>query len=66
MNTDENTNVNVDVVNGERNKIFVTVENQSELNITLKNVAGSFHHPETNALVKNVCEEALSRGSHIH
>ncbi|KAI0925902.1 hypothetical protein AcW1_008213 [Taiwanofungus camphoratus] len=41
------------VVNGERNTILLTVENQSDLNITIKSVAGSFHHPETNALVKN-------------
>ncbi|KAI0360081.1 hypothetical protein OH77DRAFT_1394594 [Trametes cingulata] len=41
------------VVNGERNKIFVAVENKSDRNVTLKNIAGSFHHPESNKLVKN-------------
>ena len=43
-----------EVVNGERNRIIVMIENQSDRNVTLKNIAGSFHHPETNALVKNV------------
>ncbi|OCH95447.1 hypothetical protein OBBRIDRAFT_788333 [Obba rivulosa] len=41
------------IVNGEKNKIFLTVENQSGRNVTLKSIAGSFHHPESNALVKN-------------
>jgi len=40
-------------VNGERNNILITIENKSERNITLQSIAGSFHHPETNALVKN-------------
>ncbi|KAI0370352.1 hypothetical protein BV20DRAFT_1074637 [Pilatotrama ljubarskyi] len=41
------------VVNGERNKILVAVENKSDRNVTLKNIAGSFHHPDSNKLVKN-------------
>ncbi|KZT73099.1 hypothetical protein DAEQUDRAFT_636847, partial [Daedalea quercina L-15889] len=41
------------VVNGERNKIFLNIENQSDRNITIKSIAGSFHHPESNNLVKN-------------
>jgi len=41
------------VVNGEPNKITLLIENKSEQNVTLMNVAGSFHDPETNALVKN-------------
>jgi len=41
------------VVNGEQNKIFVSVENKSDRNITLKSISGSFHNPETDALVKN-------------
>ncbi|KAI0768112.1 hypothetical protein BD413DRAFT_614768 [Trametes elegans] len=48
------------VVNGEQNKIFVAIENKSGRNITLKNIAGSFHHPESNKLVKNT--SALSYG----
>lgn len=43
------------MVNGEANKIFVSVENKSDRNITLENVAGSFHHPVSNKVVKNVC-----------
>ncbi|PCH42310.1 hypothetical protein WOLCODRAFT_137837 [Wolfiporia cocos MD-104 SS10] len=48
------------VVNGERNAVFVTVENLSDRNITIKSVAGSFHHPETNALVKNTTSLAYN------
>lgn len=43
-----------DVVNGEKNSIVISVENKSGRNVTLQSVAGSFHHPETNRLVKNV------------
>ena len=48
------TAASTDVVNGEQNKIFLNVENQSDRNITITSVAGSFHHPESNKLVKNV------------
>ncbi|KAH7930232.1 hypothetical protein BV22DRAFT_1125174 [Leucogyrophana mollusca] len=41
------------VVNGEQNQLILVVENKSDKNVTLQTVAGSFHHPETNALVKN-------------
>ncbi|KAI0784179.1 hypothetical protein C8Q75DRAFT_724865 [Abortiporus biennis] len=41
------------VVNGERNKIVINVENKSGRNVTLENIAGSFHYPESNKLVKN-------------
>jgi len=41
------------VVNGERNQILLVVENKSERNVTLTTVAGSFHNPDTNALIKN-------------
>ncbi len=44
----------IDVVNGEKNNVFLAVENKSDRNITLQSIAGSIHHPETNALVKNV------------
>lgn len=46
----------LDVVNGQRNDIFVTVENKSDRNVTLQSIAGSLHHPDTNKLVKNVRE----------
>jgi len=42
------------VVNGEKNSLFLIVDNKSELNTTLKSVSGSFHHPESQALVKNI------------
>ncbi|KAI0833257.1 hypothetical protein BC628DRAFT_1414087 [Trametes gibbosa] len=48
------------VVNGESNKIFISIENKSDRNVTLKNIAGSFHHPESNRLLKNT--SALSYG----
>ena len=43
-----------DIVNGEQNKLAVSIENKSDRNVTLKSISGSFHHPETNALIKNV------------
>ncbi|KIJ66680.1 hypothetical protein HYDPIDRAFT_108587 [Hydnomerulius pinastri MD-312] len=48
------------VVNGERNQIFLLVENKSDQNVTLHTVGGSFHHPESGALVKNI--SSLSYG----
>ncbi|KAF7985686.1 hypothetical protein HWV62_2246 [Athelia sp. TMB] len=42
-----------DIVNGEQNKLAVSIENKSDRNVTLKSISGSFHHPETNALIKN-------------
>ncbi|KAF8624518.1 hypothetical protein AX15_005830 [Amanita polypyramis BW_CC] len=42
------------VVNGERNSMTITVENKSDRNITAVNIAGSVHHPETHALVRNL------------
>ena len=43
------------MVNGERNIINLLVENNTKQNVTLVSVAGSFHHPETDRLLKNVC-----------
>ncbi|KAF8896207.1 hypothetical protein BD779DRAFT_1494518 [Infundibulicybe gibba] len=42
------------VVNGEKNSLTLSVENKSDRNVTLDSVSGSVHHPETNALVKNL------------
>jgi len=44
----------VDVTNGERNKINIHIEVTGEQNITVKNIGGSFHNPDTHQLVKNV------------
>jgi len=41
------------VVNGERNIINLFVENNTKQNVTLLSAAGSFHHPETDRLLKN-------------
>jgi hypothetical protein len=43
-----------DVINGERNKMLLLVENNSEQNITLLNAGGSINHPVSGALIKNV------------
>ncbi|KAK2460923.1 hypothetical protein APHAL10511_007393 [Amanita phalloides] len=42
------------VVNGERNPMTIIIENKSERDVTLVNIAGSFHHPDTDALLKNL------------
>ncbi|THH27410.1 hypothetical protein EUX98_g6773 [Antrodiella citrinella] len=47
------------VVNGESNKLVVLVENKSDRDITLENIAGSFHSTEGNKLVKNITAQAL-------
>jgi hypothetical protein len=41
-------------VNGEKNRITLAVENKSDRNVTLASVAGSFHNPDTDAVIKNV------------
>jgi len=41
------------VVNGERNVINLLVENHTKRNVTLLSVAGAFHHPETDRVLKN-------------
>lgn len=41
------------VVNGEKNKVFVFIDNNSDKNVTLDNIAGSVHHAESGALIKN-------------
>lgn len=48
------------VVNGEKNTMLVTIENHSESNVTIKRIAGSFHHPESNVLVKNTTSLSYS------
>lgn len=53
--------LDADVVNGERNTLVVSIESkESERNVTLKNIAGSLHHAQTNRLVKNVRTVYLS------
>ncbi|KAI0346566.1 hypothetical protein BDW22DRAFT_1352691 [Trametopsis cervina] len=41
------------VVNGEKNNIFIAIENKSDRNVTLKSISGSFHHADSHKLVKN-------------
>jgi len=47
------------VVNGERNIITLLVENNTKQNVTLLSVTGSFHHPETDRLLKNTTTTKL-------
>lgn len=42
------------IVNGERNRINLLIENLSDLNVTLLSVAGSIHDAKTDAVIKNV------------
>lgn len=46
------------VVNGERNSLTVTIENKSDRDVTLVNIAGSLHLPDKDVLVKNVRQKA--------
>jgi len=41
------------IINGQRNRINLLVENQSEQNVTLLNIGGAFHDPNTNRLIQN-------------
>lgn len=41
------------VVNGEKNLINLVIENKSDLNVTLLNIAGAIRHASTEALIKN-------------
>ncbi|PAV16589.1 translocon-associated alpha [Pyrrhoderma noxium] len=42
------------IVNGERNRLNLLIENLSEYNVTLISVAGSIHDAKSDALIKNV------------
>ncbi|KAI0696801.1 hypothetical protein BC835DRAFT_1340703 [Cytidiella melzeri] len=42
------------VVNGQKNNIFVTIENKSDRNVTVQSIGGSFHQVDSNKLVKNI------------
>jgi len=48
------TNTFNHVVNGGKNALIVTVENKSDRNVTLLNIAGALLHPDTNAVLKNL------------
>ncbi|KAK7690619.1 hypothetical protein QCA50_005718 [Cerrena zonata] len=47
------TNAFGHVVNGEANRVWVSIENKSNRNVTLQAIAGSFHDTESNKVVKN-------------
>jgi len=48
------TNVFNHVVNGEKNTLTLTVENKSNRNVTLLNIAAALLHPDTNAVLRNL------------
>jgi len=47
------------IVNGEKNKIMLLVENKSDLNVTLLNIAGAVHNMNTDAVIKNTTAMAF-------
>ena len=53
------TYLSLDIVNGEKNKLYLIVENKAEVNATLGTVAGSFHDSGSQVLVKNVRFEVM-------
>ena len=55
----------IDVVNGERNVINLLIENYMKQDATLVSIAGSFHHPETDRLLKNVCRRFFLYDGHL-
>ena len=44
----------IDVINGEVNQLFLTIENKTGKNVTLHSVAGEFYDPATEQLIKAV------------
>ena len=44
----------LDVVNGQKNTLTVTVEKVSDRDVTVTKIAGALLHPDTNVLIKNV------------
>ena len=44
-----------DVINGEMNKLLLSIENRTGKNVTLLSVAGEFLDPSTEQLIKAVC-----------
>ena len=43
-----------EIVNGEKNLLVINVENKSDKNVTLLNIAGSVNKPDSGALIRNV------------
>jgi hypothetical protein len=46
--------LHIDIVNGELNKLLLTIENRTGKNVTLLSVAGEFLHPNSEQLIKTV------------
>lgn len=46
--------LHIDIVNGELNKLLLTIENRTGKNVTLLSVAGEFLNPNSEQLIKTV------------
>lgn len=53
-----------DVVNGERNKMTLEIENKSPMNVTLKSASGSIHDADSGKLIKNVSNLPVHDATH--
>lgn len=51
--------VNIDIVNGERNQMWLNIENNLGKNVTLLTAAGEFRHPDSDKTLKAVCIPSL-------
>jgi hypothetical protein len=51
--------LHTDVVNGELNKLLLTIENRTGKNVTLLSVAGEFLDPNSEHLIKTVAYLAV-------
>jgi hypothetical protein len=51
----QDVTLHTDVVNGELNKLLLTIENKTGKNVTLLSVAGEFLDPNSERLIKPVC-----------
>jgi len=45
----------IDVVNGQKNAMTVTVERKSDNEVIVTGISAAFLNPDTNTLLKNVC-----------
>jgi len=58
------TNPFAHVVNGERNKLTLEIENKSPVNVTLRSAGGSIHDPDTGKFLKNTTTLSYSVALH--
>ncbi len=57
----------VDVVNGQKNAMTVTVEKKSDNQVIITKIYAAVLHPDTNILLKNVNQSTcLTRAAHLN